>query len=74
MEGYICLIDESRVECDIVGGLVYLCEGKKIYCFKKIFIFSFGFVVECVNIEILYKTNKYSRNRHLLDIVCITYG
>jgi len=50
MEGYICLIDESRVECDIVGGFVYLCEGKNIYCFKKFFIFSFGFVVECVNI------------------------
>ena len=30
--------------------------------------------MECINIEILYKTNKYSRNRHLLDLVCITYG
>ena len=28
MEGYICLIDESRIEYDIVGGWVYLCEGK----------------------------------------------
>ena len=30
MEGYILLIDESRVECDIVGEWVYFCEGKSI--------------------------------------------
>jgi len=29
--------------------------------------------VECVNIEIVYKTSEYSRNRQLLYIVCITY-
>jgi len=30
MEGYISLIDGSGVECDIVGGWVYLCAGKSI--------------------------------------------
>jgi len=30
MEGYIRLIDKSRVECDIVGGWVYFCECKNI--------------------------------------------
>jgi hypothetical protein len=74
MEGYICLIHESRVECDIVGGWEYLCEGKCIYYFKKFSIFSFGFVVQCVNIEILYKMIKSSRNRHLLDIARMNYG